>query len=159
MSESSAGPPDVDAIDRALLDALAEDGRATWATLAGLVGLTPPSVAERVRRLEAAGVIRGYHARLDPARLGVSVLAFTAVSVSTPWDHARFIAWAAGSDPVEECHTVAGEFDYLLKIRCRDPEDLEAFLRTQVRSIEGVVRTSTSIALLTAKEVGPGVGA
>ena len=142
----------LDDIDRQILRTLMEDGRVTWAKLASEVGLTPPATAERVRRLEAAGVVRGFTAVVDAASVGAPLLAFVWISAGPPWQHDSFREWAARTPAVQEFHTVAGDFDYLVKVRCESPEALEEFLRSEVRSVPGVRRTSTTIALSSPKE-------
>lgn len=128
------------------------DGRVTWADLAAEIGLSPPSTIERVRKLQESGVIQGYGARLDALALGQRLLAFVSVSLSTTVDHKKFRKAVGALDEVQECHVVAGEYDYLLKVRCRDAQHLETLLRTGIRHLPGVQRTSATIALTTTKE-------
>ena len=142
----------LDGIDKKILRIVMEDGRVTWAKLASCVGLTAPAAAERVRRLEAAGVVRGFTALVDPASIGKRLLAFIWIAVDPAWDHSAFVEWARETDAVQEFHTVAGDFDYLIKVRCESSEALEEFLRTEVRCVDGVRRTSTSIVLSSPKE-------
>lgn len=142
----------MDERDRAILGRLASDGRVTWADLAGEVGLSPPSVAERVRKLEESGVIRGYAARVDPAAVGAGTLAFVAVTASGPEPYRRIGEWAERSPEIQECHAITGENDYLLKVRCRDTADLGRFLREELRAIDGVARTVSTVVLETLKE-------
>jgi Lrp/AsnC family leucine-responsive transcriptional regulator len=127
------------------------DGRATWTELASLIDLSAPSTAERVRKLEATGLIEGYTACVNPRALGYSLLAFVALSAADPAHHEEILHWINNAGEVQECHIVAGEHDYLLKVRCRDAEHLERFLREQIRSLAGV-RTTTTVVLLTTKE-------
>jgi Lrp/AsnC family leucine-responsive transcriptional regulator len=142
----------LDDIDREILRLLVADGRITWARLASAVGLTPPATADRVRRLQSAGVVRGFTALVDPESVGKPLLAFTWISVGPPWNHDAFVDWADATDAVQEFHTVAGDFDYLIKIRCESPDALEEFLRTEVRNVPGIRRTSTTIVLSSPKE-------
>lgn len=142
----------LDAIDRRILEILLDRGRTPWVQLAAEIDLTPPSAAERVRRLEQAGYILGYGARVDARALGHSLLAFVAVSVLDSVDHGRVVEWANSTPEVQEFHTIAGAHDYLMKVRVRDPERLEHFLRDQVRSLHGVHRTTTTVVLHTTKE-------
>jgi Lrp/AsnC family leucine-responsive transcriptional regulator len=139
-------------MDAKILTALTCDGRMTWAELGGRVGLSAPAAAERVHRLEERGVIRGFPAQIDPVAVGLGLTAFVAVSLSRPQDRAPFLALAAALDEVQECHHIAGDDDYLLKIRCRDTGHLESLLSDRLKNLEGVVRTRTTIVLRTAKE-------
>jgi Lrp/AsnC family leucine-responsive transcriptional regulator len=142
----------LDEIDRKILKTLMHNGRITWADLASEVGLSAPSTIDRVRKLQAAGVIGGYGARLDPLALGQRLLAFVFVAMSTTTDHRRFRNAIAKLAEVQECHVIAGDFDYLLKVRCHDGQHLESLLRTEIRRLPGVQRTSATIALATTKE-------
>jgi Lrp/AsnC family leucine-responsive transcriptional regulator len=104
-----------DAVDRALLDILAVDGRIGWAPLGRRVGLSASAVAERVRRLEASGAIRSYAARLDPAAAGRPITAFVRLSCGSE-RHAALKAALADRPEILECHHVTGEDEILLKI-------------------------------------------
>lgn len=142
----------MDELDRKIVERLMREGRATWATLAETVGLSAPSVAERVKRLEERGIIRGYGATIDPAAVGLDVLAFVSVAVDDRAASEELVEWADSSASVQECHVVAGDHDFLLKVRCRDPEDLERFLREELRALRGVSRTRTTMVLGSRKE-------
>jgi Lrp/AsnC family leucine-responsive transcriptional regulator len=135
-----------------LLRRLQQNGRESWAALGQLLGLTGPAVAERVRKLEARGVIRGFTAGLDPLSVGYSLLAFVAVTVERPEHRAGFLAKVQTLPEVQECHHVAGDDDYLLKVRCRDTADLERVISEELKGVPGVVRTRTTISLKTVKE-------
>lgn len=141
-----------DSLDRTILRTLMAEGRITWTELAARVGLSAPSAAERVRKLEEAGFIEGYAALVNPVALGNTTLAFVALSVTDPAYHESVLRWVRNTDEVQECHIIAGEHDYLLKVRCRDPEQLERFLREDVRSLPGVSGTRTTVTLSTPKE-------
>lgn len=113
--------PKLDRIDIAILARLQADGRITNAALAEAVGLSPSPCLQRVKRLEAAGYIIGYGARIALAKLAETVTVFTEVTLS---DHRRedFIRFEAGLATVEElleCHMVSGGYDYLLRFLCR----------------------------------------
>jgi DNA-binding Lrp family transcriptional regulator len=112
----------LDAIDRRILAELQGAGRITNQALADRVGLSPSACLARVRRLEADGVIEGYHARLSPARLGPSVVIFAPVSLKSqhPRDMARFEAAVNAIPEVVEAAQVSGAFDFLLKVVTRD---------------------------------------
>lgn len=147
-------PPDriIDEIDLAILNKLQENARETQAEIARVVGLAPSAVLERIRKLEARRVIRGYAAQLDPDALGQGMLAFVAVrSVEGPSDDG--VAQQLGALPEAlEVHHVAGDDCYLVKVRTRSSEHLGALLRTQISKIPGVRSTRTTIVLETTKE-------
>ena len=141
-----------DTIDRKLLESLMANGRISFADLAGLVGLSAPAVAERVRGLEHRGVIRGYAALGDPIQLGCPVTAFVAVALERPEHRAPFAELVRELPEVQECHHVAGDFDYMLKVRCAALLDLERIVGETIKGLAGVVRTRTTIALSAVKE-------
>jgi Lrp/AsnC family leucine-responsive transcriptional regulator len=117
-----------------------------------VVGLAPSAVLERIRKLEARGVIRGYAAQIDPAVLDLRLLAFVAVrSAEAPGDDSVARQLAAFPE-ILEVHHVAGEDCYLVKIRTRDAEDLGSILRKRIGQIRGVQSTRTTIVLETVKE-------
>ncbi len=142
----------LDTLDMKILDALSLNGRMTWAELAQLLQLSSPSTAERVKRLEEKNIITGYKAKLNYTELGYTVTAFIAVSLEHPRYISGFVKEIHQFSEVEECHHVAGEDDYLLKVRCKTNQHLDDFLNTKLKIIEGVSRTRTTIALSTTKE-------
>jgi Lrp/AsnC family leucine-responsive transcriptional regulator len=142
----------VDAIDRTLLDRLQRDARATQLELAKTVGLSQPAVAERIRKLEERGVVLGYAARVSPARIGLDITAFIGVGLEHPKYFDGFDKKVRGLDEVLECHRVAGEDSYLLKVRTKNTRSLDRLLVQVLRTIPGVTRTSTVIALASIKE-------
>ena len=141
-----------DEIDLKLLRKIADSGRITWSDLAGHLGLSAPATAERVRRLEDRGVIRGYAARFDPEALGCPLLALVAVTLEKPSHRAGFLHWVGHTPEVMECHHVAGDDDYLVKLRCAGTQALERLLSEGIKGLPGVVRTRTTIVLSTVKE-------
>lgn len=142
----------MDDIDRTLLDRLQRDARATQIELAKAVGLSQPAVAERIRKLEERGVVVGYAARVSPARIGLDITAFIGVGLEHPKFFDGFDKKVRGLDEVLECHRVAGEDSYLLKVRTRNTRTLDRLLVQVIRTIPGVTRTSTVIALASIKE-------
>ena len=146
-----ASPPapstrrELDRIDRRLLVRLQQDGRAPVSQLAREVHLTVTPTLERVRRLESAGYIEGYFARLNPARLGLGLLAYVEVQLdrTTPDAFERFKQAMLAHDEVMECHMVAGGFDYLLKVRVTDMESYRRFLGDRLAAVRGVQQTHT----------------
>src|SRR5262249_13462169 len=115
----------MDTIDLKAVSHLQLAGRESWATLGVALGMTGPAAAERVRRLEADGVIRGYAALIDPQRVGASLTAYVAVTLERPGNRAAFLRRVSRLVEVQECHHVAGDYDYLLKVRCAGTSDLD----------------------------------
>ncbi len=142
----------MDAIDLKIVDLLQQDARLTQAEVARRVGLSQPSVADRVRKLEEGGVILGYTARVDPRRLGQDIAAFIGVVVEHPKYFDAFARRVLALPEVLECHRVAGPESYLLKVRTRSTGTLDSLLVEQLRTIPGVTRTHTTIVLASAKE-------
>jgi Lrp/AsnC family leucine-responsive transcriptional regulator len=139
-------------LDTKTLQLLMRSGRATWAELGQLLGLSAPSAADRVRKLEQRGVIRGYAALVDPASVGHPLTAYISVSLASHRNRAAFLRAIDKMDQVAECHHVAGDDDYLLKVRCRGTQDLDHLLAKELKDKLGVARTRTTIVLSTAKE-------
>jgi Lrp/AsnC family transcriptional regulator, leucine-responsive regulatory protein len=143
----------MDEVDRKTVRFLMTQGRGTWAELGKLLHLTAPAAAERARKLEADGTILGYAAIVDPQKLGFPLTAFVAVTIGDQGKRAKFLRLAERHEQIVECHHVAGEDDYLLKVRCRGTEDLDRFLSKTLKDGDlGVARTRTSVVLGTAKE-------
>ncbi len=142
----------MDAIDLQLVDLLQRDARRTQHALARSVGLSQPSVAERVRKLEERGVITRYVARVDPVKLGKDITAFIGVGIEHPKYFDAFARKVLSLPDVLECHRVAGDDSYLLKVRTENTRTLDALLVGQLRVIPGVTRTHTTIVLASVKE-------
>ncbi len=138
-------PYPLDAIDRRILRELQADGRITNLKLAEAVHLSPTAVLERVKRLTRDGVILGYEARLDPARLGAGLMVFIEVLLdrTVPDVLNHFRAAVQARPEILECHLVAGGFDYLLKTRVADMTAYRALLGDSIWSLPGVRETRT----------------
>jgi DNA-binding Lrp family transcriptional regulator len=147
-----------DSVDRQILSELQTDGRMTNVELARRVGLTAPPCLRRVRSLEEDGAIEGYHAALDPARLGYAITVFAMVSLKSQAeaDLQSFENHVAALDPVRECHMLNGEIDFLLKIVARDLQEFQAFLTTSLTTAPNVASVKTSLTIRRAKHL-PGV--
>ena len=147
----AAGPaPDV---DRALLAALATDGRASYTDLAERVGLSVSAVHQRVRRLEQRGLITGYRASIDARAVGLPLTAFvsiTPIEAAQPDDAPARLAHLTA---IEECHSVAGVESYILKVRVASPDELEHLLQA-IRAAANVT-TRTTVVLSTFYEDRP----
>jgi Lrp/AsnC family transcriptional regulator, leucine-responsive regulatory protein len=142
----------MDATDHRLVQLLQADGRATQLQLAKEVGLSQPATAERIRKLEDAGIITGYTAKVDATKLGRDVTAFVGVGIEHPKYFDNFTKRVLAMPEVLECHRVAGQDSYLLKVRTRNTRTLDKLLVETLRTITGVTRTFTTIVLSSSKE-------
>lgn len=138
----------MDATDRLLLDALRANARATYAELARVVGLSAPAAHERVQKLEAAGVITGYHAAIAPESLGYAMNALIGVFITDDADADVITEALRKLDVVEDCWFVAGEETFVVKVCVPDVGGLEATIR-DLNAIRGVARTRTTVVLST----------
>ncbi len=146
----------LDGRDLDILAALQEDGRATYADVGARVGLSASAVHERVRKLELAGVISGYRAVVDPEAIGFMVTALIAATPLDPRQPDDLPDRLADFPEVEDCYSVAGEANYILKVRTRTTSSLEELIR-RLRD-KGGVATRTTVVLSTPFEgrpVGP----
>ena len=150
-------PKELNATDLRIIELLQNEGRATFAQIAAQVGLSPAAVHERVKKLEARGVITGYHARVNP---GGDVRRRDGVHLRLAGGRpARRAGGAVPSMPwIEECHHIAGEESLLLKVRAESTRALESII-WEIRALESVERTKTVIALATEFEGRPVVPA
>jgi Lrp/AsnC family leucine-responsive transcriptional regulator len=142
----------MDPIDYQILDLLQRDARTTQVQIAEAVGLSQPSVADRIRKLDQGGAVLGYVARLDPRAMGNDIRAFIGVRISHPRHHDAFTRRILQIPEVQECHRVAGLDSYLLKVVSRNTETLDHLISNVIRRIAGVTRTTTTIVLATVKE-------
>lgn len=144
-----------DRIDRQILSLLQADGRMTNVDLAERVGLTAPPCLRRVRALEEAGAIRGYHADLDPGKLGYPITVFAMVSLRSQAerDLAAFEDHIAGIPEVRECHMLNGEIDFILKIVAADLRGFQEILTTHLTPAPNVASVKTSLTIRTAKSL------
>ena len=142
----------MDALDCKALPILMKDGRTTWADLGQALGLSAPAAAERVRKLEEHGVIKGYTAVVDAEALGYGLTAFVFVTLGDQRKRGTFHAGVKRLEQIVECHHVAGDDDFILKVRCRDTRDLDRLLVEELKGKLGIARTRTTIVLATAKE-------
>ena len=147
---------DLDDFDRTILRILRQDGRISVTELAGRINLSKSPTQTRLRRLEKAGLITGYQARLDHARLGAGHVAFVEVKLSDTREAAlrAFNTAVRGLTEVEECHMIAGAFDYLLKVRSADIMDYRRILAEKISALPHVAATSTHVAMESVKESG-----
>ncbi len=145
----------MDRFDATILSVLAEDGRISITDLAKRIGLSKSPTQARLRRLEDAGVILGYRALLDPIRLGLDHVAFVEVRLSDTREVAlkAFNAAVSKVPEIEQAHMIAGNFDYLLKVRTRDMAAYRQFLGETITTLPFVSNTSTYVAMEAVKEI------
>jgi Lrp/AsnC family leucine-responsive transcriptional regulator len=142
---------DLDSIDLELLRVLQFNGRISQGSLAEQVGLSSPAVAERLRKLEERGIIRGFHAQLEARYLALDITAFIEVRVDSSTHYPKFLAKAVAHEEIMECHAITGDGSHLIKIRTKNTGTLEALL-AEIQRWPGVVKTRTSLVLSTQKE-------
>jgi Lrp/AsnC family leucine-responsive transcriptional regulator len=138
----------VDDIDRRLVALLVADARASYAELARAVGLSAPSVHDRVRRLERSGAITGYAAVVDPHAVGLGVTALVGILQREGVEQDDLATSLAAIEEVEDCWFVAGEEAFVVKVRVADIDALEHILGV-LRRTKGVARTRTTVVLST----------
>lgn len=129
-----------------------DNGRMSWSELAGLLGLSSPAAADRVRRLEEQGIIQGYTALINAESVGYDLTALIAVSLERPEHRKDFLKLVLKLPEIQECHHTAGDDDYMLKVRCRGTRDLDRIISDELKSLPGILRTRTTIVLGTLKE-------
>lgn len=148
----------LDEIDRKLLAELQSHGRITNVELAERVGLTAPPCLRRVRALEEADIINGYHADINPAALGFAITVFAMVSLKSQAESAlkEFEDHILELPEVRECHMLNGEIDFILKIVSYDLQSFQEFLTSRLTPAPNVASVKTSLTIRTAKNL-PGV--
>lgn len=142
----------MDEIDRKILLAVQQDGAAGLAEIAKAAGLSVSATAERQKRLEERGLIRGWHAALDPVLVGVPLLAFLRLDMRPGKEDTAFRRLVRRQEAVLECHQLTGEWSYLLKLRVPDIGALDALIAEEIRPLPGLERLSVEIALASVKE-------
>jgi len=140
-------------LDRQIVGLLAADGRMSFTDLGRATGLSVSAVHQRVRRLEQRGVIRSYAARIAADQIGLPLTAFVSIKPTDPAAADNAPARLAHLEAIEECHSVAGDESYILKVRVAGPQELEALLN-EIRAVAGV-STRTTVVLSTAYEGRP----
>jgi DNA-binding Lrp family transcriptional regulator len=158
MEETRMARAKLDRIDRRILNDLQAEGRMTNVELAERAGISAPPCLRRVRALERAGIIKGYHADLSAEALGYSVSVFALVGLNSQaeTDLKAFEEMIAGWEQVRECHMLAGEADFLLKIVAETWDEYQKFLTTRLTSAPNVSHVKSMMVFRTAKQL-PGV--
>lgn len=144
----------LDLTDMRILDEIQKDGRISVVELSRRVHLTKTPCAERLRRLEKAGVVRGYFARLDPVVVGAghTVMVQVQLKGTTADDLEAFNSAVARAPEIQSCHMVAGGFDYILKVRSRDIDSYRKVLGEVISKLPGVQQTHTYVVMETVKD-------
>ena len=150
-----AGKLKLDDVDRQILRDLQDDGRMTNVELAKRAGISAPPCLRRVRVLEQAGVVQGYHANLDAEALGynVHVFAFVGLTSQAEVDLQSFEEMVAEWPQVRECHMLMGETDFLLKIVAHDWDDFQKFLTKKLTPAKNVSHVKTALSIRSAKNL------
>lgn len=146
---------ELDDFDRKILASISADGRITMTELADRVGLSKTPCHVRLKRLEREGYILGYRAMLDPVKLGLDHIAFVEVKLSDTREAAltAFNKAVSLQPAVEQCHMIAGGFDYLLKVRTRNIAEYRKLLGETLSGLPHVAQTSTYVSMEAVKEV------
>ncbi|GGE79203.1 Lrp/AsnC family transcriptional regulator [Sphingomonas prati] len=144
----------LDSIDRTILTSLQAEGRITNVDLARRAGLTAPPCLRRVRALEEAGIVEGYHAKLNAASLGYGIMVFALVSLRSQAeeDLRAFEAHMVALPQVRECHMLNGEIDFIVKIVAHDLQAFQLFLTSELTTAPHVASVKTSLTIRTAKD-------
>lgn len=142
-------PKHIDKIDRRILNELQKNGKLSNVDLSKLVGLSPSPCLERVKRLEQQGYIKAYHAKLDPHKLGASMLVFVEITLTkTSVDiFEEFSNAVQAQEDIQECHLVSGNFDFLLKTRVADMTNYRKFLGDTILRLPGVSESRSYVVM------------
>ncbi len=154
MTSMSENDQSLDSFDHAILDVVSTEGRIPVTELARRIGLSKSPTQARLKRLEADGVITGYQALLDPIRLGRAHVVFVEVRLDDTREKAlsAFNRMVQTIPEVEQCHMIAGSFDYLLKVRTADIQSYRQVLADRLSALPHVASTSTYVAMQAVKE-------
>lgn len=144
----------IDEIDLKILTILQQNARTSNAEIARQIEMAPSAVLERIRRLEAKGVIQGYETRINPEAVGLGLLAFVFVASSDMSAEMKTASVLAQIPEVQEVHHIAGEDCFVLKVRVPDARSLGRLLRERISSIGTVRSTRTTVVLETVRESG-----
>lgn len=142
----------IDGIDLKILTILRQDGRASNAEIARQIGMAPSAILERIRKLEARGIITGYEAKINPDAIGLSLLSFIRIRADEAVDSMAVGEALAKFPEVQEVHYTAGEDGYLIKVRTKNAEHLGKFLRDRIGTIREITSTMSTVVLTTVKE-------
>lgn len=138
--------PSIDFIDKKILKALLSKGRSTFAELAAQVGLTAPTVHDRVKKLERSGIVQGYTAILNPGMLGYEMTALVHITTSSNVPAREYELKLSQISEIQECYSVAGDADYVARVLTKNPRTLEAVLQ-RIRNLSGTSSTKATVVL------------
>jgi len=141
----------VDSNDLKVVKHLMEKARTSWAELGAILGLSAPAAADRVHKMEEMGIIKGYSALINPDEVGCGLAALISVTLERTEQRKEFLTMVNNLPEILECHHIAGEEDYILKVRCSGTRDLEFLISEKIKSLSGM-KTRTTIILSTVKE-------
>jgi Lrp/AsnC family leucine-responsive transcriptional regulator len=136
----------MDDIDKKILKRLQENARVTISVLSSEISLSMPAISERLKKLEASGVIKQYTAILNPKLVDKQLMALVFLSIDTPSHGDSFKAFVVGEADIKECFYITGDFDYSLKIITKNTSTLEDIL-TRIKEQAGVIKTQTIVVL------------
>jgi len=142
----------VDTIDIKIIDVLKENSRSTISEISKKVNLSIPAVAERIRKMEEAEIIEKYTIKVNREKMNYKILAFILINIDRAENVENFRKSIVQHNYVLECHHIAGEYDYLLKVLVEDTKALEHFLSNTLKKIKGVLKSNTIISLSSLKE-------
>ena len=144
----------IDSFDKAILEQLSTNGRITITELSRVIGLSKTPCQVRIKRLESEGYITGYRAILNPIKLGLDHIAFVEVKLTSTNERAlhEFNAQVLKIKEIEQCHMIAGGFDYLLKVRTQSITEYRLVMGEKISSLPHVANTSTFVAMEAVKE-------
>lgn len=140
----------MDNIDIQILKLLRQNARMTVSEISGLINLSVPAVSERIKKLESSGVIEKYATILNPGRFRKELTAIMFITLERPKFTEKFVEFVQGEEEILECHYLAGDFDYALKIITENTGTLEQLLN-RIKSAQGVIKTRTIVVLSTVK--------
>lgn len=142
----------MDSIDQEIIELLQKNSRITASDISKKVTMSIPAVAERIRKLEESGIIEQFTIKLNRRLLGHKLMAMIFVNLEHNRNFDQFRDAVTKLDEVIECHHMAGEYDYLLKVLVEDTDELEDFISEKMKRVEGVAMSNTLISLSTIKE-------
>lgn len=148
----------MDKIDKAILQLLKNNARITASEIGNQINLSVPAVSDRIKKLETSGIIKQYTAIINPEQFGKFLTAIMFITLERPRFTDRFVEFVNQEEEILECHYLAGDFDYALKIVTESTSTLEKLLN-RIKSVQGVQKTRTVIVLSTVKNdysISPG---
>ncbi|MFX3619320.1 MAG: Lrp/AsnC family transcriptional regulator [Sporolactobacillus sp.] len=142
----------MDQLDAEIITILQKNARIPLSEISKHIHLTIPAVSERMKKLAVQGIIEKYTIKLNHEKMNDKLLVFIFVNIEKAEDIDGFRKAVKSFDKVLTCHHLAGEYDYLIKVICKDTKDLECFISSQLKKIRGVQKTNTIISLSSIKE-------